>query len=79
MWITNDDYSKLKQAVGLWYKNQYADVLSIEDKRVLAETTDLLSRLTEKRKRDNARCAAYIADKRKVNPEYAGNKHKKKD
>ena len=77
MWITNSDRAKLESAINLWYENAHADVLTKKEKARLVDATRTLEQLADKRKRDNARCAAYIADKRKTNPEYAGNKYKK--
>ena len=78
MWITREDYAKLENAVRSMFKDEYADVLKVEDVKALTDADEVFCQLERKRQKDNARCAAYIKNKRQDNPAYAGGYVRKK-
>ena len=65
--ITNNEFNTIEAAV-LLHK---ADGLTDEEAMIVTSARDVLSRLKEKKEKDNKRIAGYIADKRKVNKNYA--------
>lgn len=60
--ITNKDFEVIKAAI---------NYLPVDDNNIIVSAHEVIDRLTEKKKRDNKRIAGYIADKRKVNKNYA--------
>lgn len=64
--ITNKDFCIIEAAVNL-----KRDGLTDEEQSIVSSAMDVLSRLQEKREKDNKRIAGYIADKRKNNKNYA--------
>ena len=65
--ITNKDFCTIEAAVDL----HKMDGLTDEEKIIVTSAKDVLTRLQEKREKDNKRIAGYIADKRKNNKNYA--------
>ena len=61
--ITNKDFYTIEAAVDL----HKMDGLTDEEKTIVTSAKDVLTRLQEKREKDNKRIASYIADKRKNN------------
>ena len=74
MYITNNDYETIKAAVTLLPKEK----LSIQDQKIVSSAERVLLELKEKKKKDNERISAYIADKRKENKFYARTPYIKK-
>ena len=72
--ITNKDFEVIKAAIN--YLPDVADFTDIKDSfedeyNIIVSAHEVIDRLTEKKKRDNKRIAGYIAEKRKVNKNYA--------
>lgn len=67
MFITNNDYNTLCQAIDLL---ETADLPKGSLKTVYSARS-VLDNLAEKKKKDNKRISNYIADKRKENKNYA--------
>lgn len=83
MWITNSDFACLKKFCDTvrdtmmkseTFAKEYPDVVI-----ALKDMDDVMFELKQKRRKDNFRCAAYIANKRKNTPGYAGGYVKKED
>ena len=75
MWITNSDFACLEKFCDTvrdtmmkseTFAKEYPDVVI-----ALKDMDDVVFELKQKRKKDNVRCSAYIAKKRKEIPGYA--------
>ena len=74
MFITNNDYDILNQAIDLL---ETAD-LPNGSLKVVYSARSVMDGLKQKKEKDNKRIAAYIADKRKDNKNYARTPYIKK-
>ena len=72
MFITNEDYSKLADAVTMWQSTGLGSGLAPKKKKVVDEALIVLANLAEKKKKDNQRQAKYMAEKRRIDPTYGG-------
>lgn len=68
--ITNEDYKSIQRVVDILVKHE--DSLTEEEQEYLHDTQCVLDELEEKRIKDNIRKAKQIAEKRKLDPTYAG-------
>ena len=71
MYITKNDFNTLKNAVELLPHEKQFNNLTEEQKNIIIKADAVLIELLKKRKKDNKRQAAYIAEKRKTNKNYA--------
>lgn len=69
--ITNSDYEALKKAVEMLPHGEAFNMLSDEAQQTIVNADTILIKLLKKKKNDNKRTAAYIAEKRKTNKNYA--------
>ena len=69
--ITNSDYEALKKAVEMLPHGEAFKMLSVEAQQTIINADTVLIKLLKKKKNDNKRVAAYIAEKRKTNKNYA--------
>lgn len=69
--ITKEDFKKLKKAIELLPHEKNFKKLTKEHQEIITSADIVLVNLEKKRKKDNKRQAAYIAEKRKVNKNYA--------
>lgn len=74
MFITNADYQAIEKALMLLPHDDDFSVLSQEDQETIITADKVMLQLYQKKKSDNRRTAAYIAEKRKVNKFYARSK-----
>lgn len=70
MYITNYDYNTICKALLVFTHDWVEDVPS-SDVMAINEAINVMEKLSEKKKANNARQAAYIAEKRKTNKNYA--------
>lgn len=71
MYITKNDFNTLKKAIELLPHEKQFNNLTEEQKNIIIKADAVLIELLKKRKKDNKRQAAYIAEKRKNNKNYA--------
>lgn len=71
MYITRNDFNTLKKAVELLPHEKQFNNLTENHKNIIIKADAVLIELLKKRKKDNKRQAAYIAEKRKINKNYA--------
>lgn len=79
--ITNKDFKALTNFF-LWFAaedHSYLAKTGITEKQIIADAAAVLDALHEKKKAINSRAAAYIAEKRKFNKNYARSKKQNKD
>ena len=76
--ITNKDYETIKNIYTLLPTGTAYDRLPAEDKKKIEDFDMTLKSLLSKKEKDNKRIAAYIADKRKDNKNYARTPYIKK-
>lgn len=69
--ITNKDFEILRSAVEILPHGDELNKLSADERKIIISADTVLIGLIEKKKRDNKRISGYIADKRKVNKNYA--------
>ena len=72
-WFTADDND-----ISALHKKALSDA-GITEKQIIDDAAAVLDALHEKRKKHNAITAAYIAEKRKFNKNYARSKKQNKD
>lgn len=65
--ITNKQFNIICSALDVVVKLPLAD----DDRDKINKADDVICELIEKKRRDNKRISAYIADKRKINKNYA--------
>lgn len=65
--ITNKQFDTICKALDVIVKLP----LSVEDKTTIDDADAVICELIEKKKKDNKRISRYIADKRKINKNYA--------
>ena len=66
MFITNEDYAKIASAL----------LTADADRKEVKDALEVMKRLQEKKAMDNKRISSYIADKRKIDKNYARSKKK---
>lgn len=71
MYITNADYEALKAAIELLPEGEAYKSLDHEKQNIIAKADTTLIKLAKKKESDNKKIAAYIAEKRKANKNYA--------
>lgn len=71
MYITKNDFNTLKKAIELLPHEEQFNNLTEDHKNIIIKADAVLIELLKKRKKDNKRQAAYIAEKRKNNKNYA--------
>ena len=71
MYITRNDFNTLKKAVELLPHEAQFNNLTEDQRNIIIKADAVLIELLKKRKKDNKRQAAYIAEKRKTNKNYA--------
>lgn len=71
MYITRNDFNTLKKAVELLPHEEQFNNLTEDQKNIIIKADAVLIELLKKRKKDNKRQAAYIAEKRKTYKNYA--------
>lgn len=71
MYITNADYEALKAAIELLPHNEAFNSLDIEKQNIIIQADTTLIKLAKKKESENKKVAAYIAEKRKSNKNYA--------
>lgn len=86
--ITNKDY-KILSDFFRWFTAENSDISAIHkkalsdagitEKQIIDDAAAVLDALHEKRQKLNAKTAAYIAEKRKFNKNYARSKKQNKD
>ena len=68
--ITNKDYKVLNDAIELLNKVKLPE----EDRKKALSAFSVMEELKTKKEKDNKRIASYIAEKRKINKNYATGK-----
>ncbi len=76
--ITNKDYETIKAIRDLLPKDEEFDSLSAIDQKKIIDFDVTLVNLYRKKKKDNERISSYIAEKRKINKNYARKPYIKK-
>lgn len=71
MYITNEDYAALEAAIHLLPEGEAFNKLDIETQTIITKADMTLIKLLRKQKQSNQKTAAYIAEKRKSNKNYA--------
>ena len=71
MYITNADFKAIEMAIRLLPEGEEYLKLPKETQDIIRNADVTLMKLQKKKKADNERISAYIADKRKVDKNYA--------
>ena len=71
MYITNDQFAILEKIYGMLPTGEDFKKLPEAEQEAIVNYDIVLCELTKKRKQANAKTAAYIAEKRKTNKNYA--------
>ena len=71
MYMTNDDFRKISDALMLLPSGKDFEALDKEKQDTIIDAQVTMGNLLKKKKRDNKRIAEYIAEKRKQDADYA--------
>jgi len=71
MFITNKDFETIKKALELLPHGEDFNGLSKEKQDIIVNADATMVNLLKKKEKDNKRTAEYVADKRKINKNYA--------
>jgi hypothetical protein len=74
MFLKKNEFDIIKKAVELLPRGEAFKNLNENEKKIILDADALLIDLLRKKKRNNAKTAAYIANKRKNNKNYARSK-----
>lgn len=69
--ITKKDFEAIRDALALLPHGAPFEALPQEDRDTITRADAVMMELLKKRRRDNARTAQYIAERRKTNRNYA--------
>lgn len=72
--LKNDDYDKLKNLFDVLPRGDEFKKLSIEEQNTIISAEEVMIRLIKQKRDTNRKIADYIADKRKVDKNYARTK-----
>ena len=72
--ITNDDFKAIEKALALLPSGSEFEGLSADTQEIIIKADSVMLDLLNKKKANNSRTARYIAEKRKVDKNYARSK-----
>lgn len=77
--MTNDDFKKIEKALMLLPQGEEFKALPKETQDIIVDANVVMVRLLKKKKTNNAKTANYIAEKRKLDKNYARSKKEEEE